>query len=476
MKLLRGGPNNAAARQLMTVVVLSVVSQMGVVLVFRHAVGLRALSDWLVLSAIPYFLSFLDLGWAQGVATEMTRRVAVGDKRTAQAMFSRLWYRLTVAGFALAGLSLLLVPAIDVRALLHIETMSGSEVTGTGVLLCLYSIATLQASLGEAAFRAAGSFARGVGWLNVIRAGETAALLVTVFATRTIWLGSLAYLCGRVALTAAMYLDLHLRFAEHRLAAASRRESPALTGLVGPSLASVAFPVAYAIAAQAMTVLIGVRLGPAAVVTFTAVRLSTNLVRQLGTAVNNSMYLSIGTAYALGRARELRRLARRSLRSATAVALVAGAALLAAGPIAYPLWVGAAAAPSAMFVVLMCAGVLADVPWQSRVSVQMAVNRHARSALAFLLSSLAGIGLAWVTVPMWGLTAVPVCFLLNDLVVTPIAAAGVRRIIADAAAGPQVAQGPPGARGSGPVRQPARHRQPRPVVRRSPGAAARANL
>src|SRR6202035_2748412 len=100
--------------------------------------------------------------------------------------------------------------------------------TGTGVLLCLCSIGTLQSSLGEAGFRAAGSYARGVGWLNVIRAGETAALLVTVFATRTMWLGALAYLCGRVALTAAMYLDLHLRFAEHRVAPASRRESPAL--------------------------------------------------------------------------------------------------------------------------------------------------------------------------------------------------------------------------------------------------------
>lgn len=81
---------------------VSVVVQLVGVPVLLYAWGPQLYGEWLILFAIPTYLSIADLGFSQSVANDMTARVARGDRAGALAAFQTL--AVLVCGIVAVGL------------------------------------------------------------------------------------------------------------------------------------------------------------------------------------------------------------------------------------------------------------------------------------------------------------------------------------------------------------------------------------
>ena len=63
--------------------VVTAVIQLGTVPLLLHAWGAAKYGDWLMLSAVPSYLTFANFGFGDASGSDMTGRVARGDKQGA---------------------------------------------------------------------------------------------------------------------------------------------------------------------------------------------------------------------------------------------------------------------------------------------------------------------------------------------------------------------------------------------------------
>src|SRR5690349_13933161 len=88
--------------------VIIVVVQLVGVPVLLHAWGSQLYGEWLILFAIPSFLSITDLGFSQSAANDMSQKVAREERTEAVQVFQSL----CAIVFACALAALLLVTAV----------------------------------------------------------------------------------------------------------------------------------------------------------------------------------------------------------------------------------------------------------------------------------------------------------------------------------------------------------------------------
>src|SRR5205823_6843927 len=70
--------------------VVTVIIQIVGVPILLHAWGAQLYGEWLILFAIPAYLSMTDLGFSQSAGNDMTARVARGDRNGALGVFQSL--------------------------------------------------------------------------------------------------------------------------------------------------------------------------------------------------------------------------------------------------------------------------------------------------------------------------------------------------------------------------------------------------
>src|SRR4029077_1734002 len=75
--------------------IVTAVIQLSTVPCLLHFWGAAKYGDWLILSAIPSYLSLSDLGFGDASGSDMTMRVAAGDRHGAIETFQSSWFLLT---------------------------------------------------------------------------------------------------------------------------------------------------------------------------------------------------------------------------------------------------------------------------------------------------------------------------------------------------------------------------------------------
>jgi len=89
--------------------VVTALIQLGSVPVLLHVWGVAKYGDWLLLSAIPSYLTLSDLGLGDASGSEMSMRVAASDREGALETFQSSWVLVTGVSFAILLLALLFV-------------------------------------------------------------------------------------------------------------------------------------------------------------------------------------------------------------------------------------------------------------------------------------------------------------------------------------------------------------------------------
>ncbi len=389
--------------------------QLVLVPIFLYFWGKELYGEWLLLSTIPAYFAMNDIGFSHAGATEMTVLVARNQRTAALGVFQSIWILLNVTSlFLLIALAIVLT-WIPVENWLNITNLS-HQVSGLIILLLLLqTVVSQQTGMLLAGFRCEGAAALGVNWLNAVRMGE---ILLTAGAVvaggKPLEVASvvlLVRLMGMALMRVHLYRSYpwlvlgwrHARFEEIRR-------------LAVPAFAIMAFPLGNALKNQGIVIVIGRVLGPVGVVAFTTVRTLTNAVFQLMGIINHSVWPEMSAAFGAGNLHIARGLHRHSCRASFWLSLVSIAGLFFLGSWIYRIWThGSLELNLPLFYVLLIVIVVNSL-WYTSSMVPMAINRHQRTALWFLVGAGLALILATWMLPRWGLAGAGSALLAIDLV------------------------------------------------------------
>jgi O-antigen/teichoic acid export membrane protein len=368
--------------------------------------GAGLYGEWLMLSAIPAYLALADLGVSSAAGNDMVMRAGAGNLAGAQQTFrgARSLARLAAAFAVVLGLLLSVCCAwMGWPVLVHIPMQDAALIL---LMLSLQVALGFSGSVVQAGFRCAGFNGLGTTWANLARLAET---LVCAIA---LWSGQAAVtLCAATLTVRALMLLWQWALLRKRCVwlfyPPVAADPHMLRRLLWPSLAFMAFPVAYALALQGPILLIGSMYGSTAVAVFAAMRTLARLPVQLTNVLNNAVSPEVSRAHGAGNLAQIRRLHR------TAWALTAGLGLLVCtalgllGPWISRVWLGPGHHDQLILLMLLAVSLVSAV-WNVSSVVLTATNAHVRLSVVFLVVNALGMALAafaGLSVGMTGLLA-----------------------------------------------------------------------
>ncbi len=375
--------------------------------------GTNLYGDWLIVSAVPAYLTLTDFGFASVAANTMTMDVARKKRDEALSTFQCAWALTVAVGIVVAAL-VGLMACLPLKGLLHLSSMSPAQVKIIFVLQCVRVLIGLQSNLNQAGFRCDGNYAVGMLCVNSTRLAEVIFVSIAVFARATpitvsllmviVWIAGVIY--ARLKLRK---LSNWIKFSFEHATFAKTRE------LLMPALAYMAFPIGDAISIQGMTLAVGLFLGPGEVVIFATLRTLTRLVIQAIRIIMYSMAPEISMAWGAGDWRETQRLHRISCQLSLWTSTVISLLLALTGDALLKIWTHNRV-PMVHSVYWMLLGVVvANSLWHGSSALLLASNLHSKAATIYVVVTTLSLGAAIPLMKILGLGGAAAALLLIDI-------------------------------------------------------------
>ncbi len=410
--------------------VINLLIQVGSVPLFIHFWGRTLYAEWLLLSTIPSYFALSDLGFANAAGTEMTLRVARGDREGALKVFQSAWVLVTSVSLLVILTMLGAARWLPLERWLHISTLAHGEVVTVISILVFQVFFDLQTGLIGTGYRCDGHFAPGTMVGNLQRLVE---FLV----------GAVALCCGAHLILLALSVTL-TRLAGNALSMLYvRRLSPWLTygwryadlltlrQITSPALTFMGFPIGNALSLQGMITVVGVVLGPIPVVLFSTSRTLTRFVWQVLNAITNTIWVELSTAFGADDVSLARRLHRRACQAAMWLAVLCSAALFFVGPLIFRLWTRGEVPFDPVLFSLLLLVVIANSLWSTSYVVLLAVNRHQKLAAVYIAATGLSLLLASVLTRLIGIHGAALSLLVIDVTMSAYVVARSLALVQD---------------------------------------------
>jgi O-antigen/teichoic acid export membrane protein len=422
-RILRGLTANVAGN------LITIVIQLVTVPVLLAAWGVATYGNWLVLSAIPFYLALSDLGFSTVAGNRMTILAAEQRLGEAIALGRRAW---SIVLFLTLGA---VTVAIAAGFLLAGAIFSGAPVAPDDARLVLTALfcqvgVTVFYSVLDTWYRSAGRYPLGVAMRQLGRLIEFGAIIVVVLAGGRPVMAAVAFLAGSVVGFGLSLALLHrvAPFASFRLLGPYRQT---IRELLSPGLAFLSFPVSVALSVQGLTIVVGAVLGSAAVVTFTTTRTLTRIALQLMSSVNLAIWPELSRTIGTGRLEEARTIQRRAVQLSLIIAVTVVALLAILAPAIISLWTHGVVVPPPDLLATLLLVVVANSFWYTLTTSIVATNRHIGFAMVYLASTVAALILAvWLTFEM-GLVGAGLSLLAIDVVMLIYVFPATMRVVGD---------------------------------------------
>ncbi len=383
--------------------VVAIVQLIGVPILL-HVWGVRLYGEWLVLFAIPAYLSLTNLGYSLSIANDMTMRVARGDREGALVAYQSLVALVSVTAMVAALVLLPLLYFLPLAGWLHLTVLAPGGVHLVLLLLAGEVLVHLFGGVSSAGFRATGEYGFGVALENTVSLAQYVMLWVVAGSGLGLVGAAAAFLAVRVLGASVVFGTLAHRHPWLRPRLAKARLGY-LHGLITPSLANLMLSLANALRNQGLVIVVSVLLGPIAVVVFSVLRTLTRISLRLVVIISHAIEPEIAAAEGRKDRVLQRRLYLTGLQSSLWFSLAAGLVLYFIGDVVLKLWTqGRVAMDHPLFIWLLLSGALAGI-WHIPLSTLVAFNRQTRAALAYVACAGLTVGLAFALVAATGRVA-----------------------------------------------------------------------
>jgi len=244
---------------------ITIVIQLVSLPLFLNFWNLETYGKWLILSAIPSYLSMADLGMVTAASNKMTIAMGKNNLFEANQIFQSAQAFMTIICGALA---LLVIPTVLFTSLLWIENTDqriALAAMSFGVLITLFG------GVSECAFRALGRYAFGTMLGNYVRLGEwlgciLGLILMGSFASVAFG-GLIMRLLGSIVGIILVSKSTHVLCWGFRFAKLAEVKS-----MIKPAISFMVFPLANALSFQGITIFVGAMFGPVLLALFSTYR------------------------------------------------------------------------------------------------------------------------------------------------------------------------------------------------------------
>jgi O-antigen/teichoic acid export membrane protein len=389
---------------------VTIVTQLVLVPALLLLWGQERLGIWLILSAVPTYLTLGDLGLTSIFGNEITARRLSGDSHGATIAVHSSWYTtriITVCAMGLSVVLTLVAPSITP----HVQGISEMEIRGAMLLLCLAVCVTLAQGTVGASMRVMGLAGVMSGVNALARLAENIALLAAALFSHSLALAALAMLVSRtLVLVVARGVFLHQNPAFKPATGLASRKL--IWRLMPASAGYFSFTFGNAALIQLPTLIIGNLLSPTAVVVFTAARTLSRMGRMLVSIVNNAID-PIFTQLAGRNSDDLQRtthMHRRGIFWFGALYLVVAGLV---GPTVLSVWShGVTIGHDTVYYFMLLASVL-EIFWFTIQVPYISINQHYVFGWVYFALSLASAAGIFVLIPAFGLVGAAFCIAVS---------------------------------------------------------------
>lgn len=369
--------------------------QIALVPVLLLAWGTARYGVWLVLSAIPTYLTFCDFGFTYIAKNEMTIRVAEGDRHGALVTYQSVYMLLNVAAASIGVLAAAAIFGVRLGSVFALGDVSEIEAK---LVLCILAAQVLYYQyfmLLSAAARSIGRPAAEVYWMATARLGFALA------AGGAAWLGCDLATTAAAGLVATVLFGtafhLWLRTVAPWLSLgwthSSRKE---IARLLNPSVSYMFVSIAWAMMIQGPVVVLGLIAQPAAVVVFSTSRTLVRLGTSAASMLNSAVWAEYSRLYGLKSYALFGRIFRLVLALTLAGVLVFVPVTILVGNMVLTFWTKGEVAVEQPFFTLLVLSVAAEMIWTTLFVPIAAINRHITISYTFAVLSIIGVAGCYV--------------------------------------------------------------------------------
>ena len=387
---------------------ITIIIQLVSLPIFLHYWDTSTYGIWLMLSAIPAYLSMADVGMVTAAGNKMTMAMGKGDLRETNKIFqSAQLFMATVCG----SLALLVVPLILWMPFPGMETLDRRVAL---IALVIGVLLSLFAGLTEVVFKSTQRYAAGTMQGNYVRLGEWLGQMIGVAIEGSFAVVALSGLAVRLigSIIGMVLASRGTRELRWGIGSANRDE---IRIMLKPALSFMAFPLANALSFQGLTLLVGILFGPIAVALFNTYRTIARIAVQVTAIFSHALWPEFSRLFGQGSTEVIQTLFRRTSLIGAAQALFLSIALYFISPWLLEIWTHGAIQfiPSLMSLMLLYAAISGI--WHIPRVLLMATNQHSTLAYWSLVSGALSVGLAWLLGRLFHLNGVVVAMLVSEI-------------------------------------------------------------
>lgn len=392
--------------------------QLVTVPVLIHSWGTRTFGEWLVLSAVPAFLAMSDWGFENVSGNEITQELSTGNQDGALAVYQTMWSFVSAASVIVVSI-VALVAVVDPDLWLRAGNIQADINPGAiTVILVAHVAIMLQGGMIRSGFRSTGRYATGVIYQNLTRVAEGLAVIVTALLGGNPLRAAFAMLAVRAVMT--VISENQMRRSAPWLSIGTRLASfDRLRGLLPGTVAMMAFPLGFALSLQGMVTLIGVMLGPVAVVSFATVRTLSRLVFQVAGVISSSTLPEISFAFGKDQVTLVQSLHRRGFQSVGWLTIVLSAGLALAGGWILKIWTRGEVQPQPLLLYSMLAVAIGDALWTASSMTALGAGKYHRVSAVYVASTALSLVIAGLLSGVAGIMAAPIALLIGTAIMLP---------------------------------------------------------
>jgi O-antigen/teichoic acid export membrane protein len=385
--------------------------------VFLHFWAVPLFGEWMILSSIPTYLSFSNVGFGSVAYNEMTMSIGSGDRDQALRVFQSCWWLIIVLCMAtglVLGLVLYFLPITQYLTLHQINAHDAKLVLlllGSSVLL-----GQLEQLLGSA-YTCVGRYSYGNFLKSCLTLSSFAATMVAVALHRGVVgaaiVGALANMCG------TLYLCISVRREVPWIAYGWKHASVAeIRRLTPPAIAFMGFPLGNAFNLQGSVLAVGYALGPASVVVFGTARTVSRVALQLIQMINATVWPELSSAYGSENWALVRTLHRRACQIALFLAFFIIPAMVTMGPWFLNHWTNGDVAPNRLLLTILLLVVVVNTLWSTSSTLPVAINQHQRLALYYVCATGITVIVTYFGAKYFGLYGAGTSLLLSEVIMS----------------------------------------------------------
>lgn len=370
--------------------------------------------NWIIVTSIPNYLSFSNIGFGSVAGNEMTMAEAREDRETSLRVFQSCWWLIVFAMLAtglVAGLALLFVP---VDTLLNVHDIPERDTRLIIVFLGFSVLLGQLEQLLQSAYRAVGRYPYGSFIKSCMSLAAFGAMLVPVLVGKgpstTAIVFAAANIAGTVVLAILVRRDIPwIRYGwQYAKFSEIRRMMPLAFAFMG-------FPLGNAFNLQGTVMAVGYAMGPVAVVIFSTARTVSRIALQMVQMINSSFEPEFSRSFAQSDTKLIRSLHRRACQMALIIAFAVVLAAIIGGPYFLHHWTQGKVPPSRPLLLLLLVVVIFYALWSTSSGIMYATNQHKKLAGIYLAATGFTVLVTFVAAKYYGLYGAAASLLLSEL-------------------------------------------------------------